>query len=410
MEQTAISSDLIRGHIDTIILQSLSEGDKFAQQIIDYVDEKSDGKYQIIQATLYSSLKRLETQKYVTSYWNDVTDGRRKFFRVTDLGKSFLDDNLSSWTYSRAIIDKLMNLTYQPVYISAVPNETKIEKVEKTEILKNEKEIVSIESFKENTSQVDDKKESESVPEKNSEFFTENPAAANFRNILNGLIAANVVKKPEEKKIKIEPSSNADKQKTEDKKNDIAEFNEVIYDTGYNAQKSNNNGKIDYGDIVLKAAQEGYKIRISSKDSACDKGNLLINKVKAATVFCVYLLCLAQFGVICLINKTLSATTIVSICLVITLMPLLSSIYLLKNSQKKSSKKYTVDRILTASIVAFNLLLITLAINFLFNVDFSNNKSLTIFTLIPLFLIVDFVAYVTFEFFIAKSKRFNINE
>lgn len=410
MEQTAISSDLIRGHIDTIILQSLSEGDKFAQQIIDYVDEKSDGKYQIIQATLYSSLKRLETQKYVTSYWNDVTDGRRKFFRVTDLGKSFLDDNLSSWTYSRAIIDKLMNLTYQPVYISAVPNENKIEKVEKTEIIKNEKEIVSTESFKENTSQVYDKKESESVPEKNSEFFTENPAAANFRNILNGLIAANVVKKPEEKKIKIEPSANADKQKIEDKKNDIAEFNEVIYDTGYNAQKSNNNGKIDYGDIVLKAAQEGYKIRISSKDSACDKGNLLINKVKAATIFCVYLLCLAQFGVICLINKALSATTIVSICLVITLMPLLSSIYLLKNSQKKSSKKYTVDRILTASIVAFNLLLITLAINFLFNVDFSNNKSLTIFTLIPLFLIVDFVAYVTFEFFIAKSKRFNINK
>ena len=82
MEQ-AISSDLIRGHIDTIILHTLINGDKHAQQISDFVEEKSGNEYKINQATLYSSLKRLESLKFVQSYWNDSDNGRSKFFKLT---------------------------------------------------------------------------------------------------------------------------------------------------------------------------------------------------------------------------------------------------------------------------------------------------------------------------------------
>ena len=116
-----ISSDLIRGHIDTIILHSLLDGDKFAQQISDAVEEKSSGEYKINQATLYSSLKRLESLKLVLPYWFDCADGRRKYFRITDLGQQTVKDNLSSWTYSRTIIDKLMDLQTVQVSKTATP-------------------------------------------------------------------------------------------------------------------------------------------------------------------------------------------------------------------------------------------------------------------------------------------------
>ena len=109
MENYAISSDLIRGHIDTIILHTLISGDKFAQQISDSVEEKSDSQYKINQATLYSSLKRLENLKYVSSYMNDIEGGRRKFFKITEEGRNFVEKNLTSWTFSRAIIDKLID-------------------------------------------------------------------------------------------------------------------------------------------------------------------------------------------------------------------------------------------------------------------------------------------------------------
>ena len=113
MEQKAISSDLIRGHIDTIILHTLLDGDKYAQQIIDTVEEKSNKKYQLNQATLYSSLKRLENGEYVKSYWYDSDTGRRKYIKITPKGIDFVNENLSNWSYSRAIIDKLINYTEQ---------------------------------------------------------------------------------------------------------------------------------------------------------------------------------------------------------------------------------------------------------------------------------------------------------
>ena len=115
MQNQQISSDLIRGHIDTIILHTLLDSDKFAEQISDAIDKKSDGAYKINQATLYSALKRLESLKYVNSYQQDAVNGRRKFFTLTQSGKNFAEANLSSWSFSRSIIDKLIDCEPQPI-------------------------------------------------------------------------------------------------------------------------------------------------------------------------------------------------------------------------------------------------------------------------------------------------------
>ena len=63
-----ISSDLIRGHINTIILRSLYDGDKYGYEIISEIEKKSGGMYTLKQPTLYSALKRLEKERYVTSH------------------------------------------------------------------------------------------------------------------------------------------------------------------------------------------------------------------------------------------------------------------------------------------------------------------------------------------------------
>ena len=108
--QPTINSNLIRGHIDTIILHALKDGDKYPQQICDVVLNISNGKYEINQATLYSSLKRLETLKFVSSYWHDADDGRRKFYSLTENGKNNLEENLLDWKFSKNIIDDLIGI------------------------------------------------------------------------------------------------------------------------------------------------------------------------------------------------------------------------------------------------------------------------------------------------------------
>ena len=105
-----ISSDLIRGHINTIILRSLYDGDKYGYDIINEIEKKSGGLYSLKQPTLYSALKRLESLKYVTSYYGEYSNGgRRRYFTLTDLGRKTTEQNLSEWEYSRTIIDSLIS-------------------------------------------------------------------------------------------------------------------------------------------------------------------------------------------------------------------------------------------------------------------------------------------------------------
>ena len=110
--KSTISADLIRGHINTIILRTLDERDKYGYEIINEIEAKSHGQYTIKQPTLYSALKRLETQGYIKAYWktDEVSSGgRRKYFTLTELGREFSEKNQSEWEYSRTVIDSLIS-------------------------------------------------------------------------------------------------------------------------------------------------------------------------------------------------------------------------------------------------------------------------------------------------------------
>ena len=50
-----INSDLLRGHINTIILRSHYESDKYGYEIISEIEKKSGGMYTLKQPTLYSA-------------------------------------------------------------------------------------------------------------------------------------------------------------------------------------------------------------------------------------------------------------------------------------------------------------------------------------------------------------------
>lgn len=109
-DESSISSDLIRGHINTIILRTLWSGDKYGYEIIDEIERKSHGQYSIKQPTLYSALKRLESQGYVTAYWGGASNGgRRRYFQLTELGKESYLKNQEEWAYSRSVIDSLIS-------------------------------------------------------------------------------------------------------------------------------------------------------------------------------------------------------------------------------------------------------------------------------------------------------------
>ena len=395
-----ISSDLIRGHIDTIILHTLNEQDRFPQQISDAIEEKSEKKYKINQATLYSSLKRLESLKLLTSYWHDCGDGRRKYYKITDQGKTTLEDNLSSWEYSRTVIDKLIDAAESITESSASSEKNMAFRVENTVYPeKNEEKEVNIqEKIVE--------PEITNTPPISAENFEKD---ANFRTILNGLIkySESTLKREvqQETATELKPISETE---DENPKKEVLNFNDTVTYTEYNASKINYNGKIDFGDLMIKAAKEGYKISVSSKDSAKSKGNLLINKVNFESSIYVLLLVIAEFIFLSfsanIFNNVLPV--ILSIISFGVLSGFITKYFINKN--KTISAKIMPDTIITVSIVAFNLILVTLVLNFIFGTDFYETDQLLSFFISPILFVINIALFFVLRFYLSKSKRMQL--
>lgn len=378
MEQP-ISSDLIRGHIDTIILHTLLSGDKIAQQIIDSVEIDSDKKYKLNQATLYSSLKRLEKLKYLTSYWYDYDKGRRKYFQITESGKIFVNENLISWTFSRGIIDKLVGFKEPEPIVKPI--------------------ISTIQPTSKPISDVHLSKQEEKIPETVTPISIDEKIEVNYRNILNGLISYSISK--ESIRENIETTENVVEVEN------VKRFNETIEITDDNIEKSL--GEIDYSDIVVKGEKDGIKVRVSSKDSAKQAGNLYVNKLAFSSILIVFILSLLEILVVftkysTTINPIIKVFAIILACA----FPIYFGIKFFFSPKKSISANVGVDEIITASIIVFNLIVIIVAFNFVLNVDFSIISNVLSFVIIPIIACVNAVLYFVVRFFLAKQKRFYV--
>lgn len=105
----SITSDLIRGHTDTIILATLLQKDSYGYEINKSIQERTANQYELKEATLYSAFRRLEQAGQITSYWGDETTGaRRRYYSITHLGRALYDQNKTDWEETKTLIDKLI--------------------------------------------------------------------------------------------------------------------------------------------------------------------------------------------------------------------------------------------------------------------------------------------------------------
>lgn len=105
----SITSDLLRGHTDTIILRYLLRKDSYGYEINKFIQESSKGRYELKEATLYSAFRRLEESGWISSYWGDETTGaRRRYYSITKDGRAAYQKNKSDWEEAKEIIDELI--------------------------------------------------------------------------------------------------------------------------------------------------------------------------------------------------------------------------------------------------------------------------------------------------------------
>jgi PadR family transcriptional regulator, regulatory protein PadR len=83
--------------------------DKYGYEISKLIHLNSGGEYELKESTMFSSLKRMENDGNVTSYWGDETQGgRRRYYRITEKGKEIYFENKRNWDNAKRILDKLL--------------------------------------------------------------------------------------------------------------------------------------------------------------------------------------------------------------------------------------------------------------------------------------------------------------
>ncbi|MFF2369713.1 PadR family transcriptional regulator [Agromyces sp. NPDC058110] len=108
----AFAADLLRGHTDTIVLGVLRRHDSYGFEIYKLIRDATGGAYEIKEATLYASYRRLLRDGLAEAYWGDESQGgRRKYYRITDAGRAAFTQNVGAWVATRTIIDSLLGST-----------------------------------------------------------------------------------------------------------------------------------------------------------------------------------------------------------------------------------------------------------------------------------------------------------
>lgn len=111
-----ISSDVIRGYNDTMILYLLWERPSYGYEISKQIKTLSNEKYVIKETTLYSAFTRMERNGYIESFSNadNAAGKRRTYYRITDAGRAYYREKCAEWRLTQEVVGKFIKNEEEP--------------------------------------------------------------------------------------------------------------------------------------------------------------------------------------------------------------------------------------------------------------------------------------------------------
>ena len=107
---SGISSDIIRGYNDTMILYLLLDKPSYGYEISKEIKELSGEKYVIKETTLYSAFTRMEKNGYIQSFSDNSNPSgkRRTYYRITDSGRQYYREKCDEWLITKEVVEKFI--------------------------------------------------------------------------------------------------------------------------------------------------------------------------------------------------------------------------------------------------------------------------------------------------------------
>ena len=112
MADAAPKSDLLQGTLDVLILKVVALGPIHGYAIAQRLQQMSGAVLQVQQGSLYPALHRLEKRRWLKAEWAASETGREaRFYTLTKLGRSQLDEQRANWTRLSAAITGVLGTT-----------------------------------------------------------------------------------------------------------------------------------------------------------------------------------------------------------------------------------------------------------------------------------------------------------
>lgn len=110
-----ITGDTLRGHLETMALAVLSQGEAHGFEIIRRLQEAGCGALRLKEGSLYPALYRLEKAGLIRSAWDVAAAGRRgprrRVYRLTRKGTRRLNDGRDEWLHFVRIVGGILGAT-----------------------------------------------------------------------------------------------------------------------------------------------------------------------------------------------------------------------------------------------------------------------------------------------------------
>lgn len=109
IDLTEISSDVIRGYNDTMILFLILHKDSYGYEISKMIRTMSDQKYVIKETTLYSAFSRMEKNGYIESFSQMAENGKKRtYYRITGKGRDYYNEKCAEWELTKDVIERFI--------------------------------------------------------------------------------------------------------------------------------------------------------------------------------------------------------------------------------------------------------------------------------------------------------------
>ncbi len=104
-----INSDIIRGHLESVILKLIIEKDMYGYEISNCIAERTQDRFNIKEATLYSVIGRLQKKDLIAPYMGEKSHGgKRRYYKITPLGLAYYEQKLTEWTEIKDVLETLL--------------------------------------------------------------------------------------------------------------------------------------------------------------------------------------------------------------------------------------------------------------------------------------------------------------